>query len=132
MKKKPILPHLDWMHKADLATVVAIEEANHAWEGWSESKFLSELRQKNKVGLVVKVGELVVGFSVHSWEKNVLIHKFELAKDLERNNAGTILLNKIKEKAAKRMRNVVAVFPEERQSIPKYKFFASQGFKSRL
>lgn len=126
-------PIAAWMQKRHLKGVTSIEEANHAWEGWGEKEFIKRLRDKNTIGLVSTISDVVGAFTIYELrEKEILILKFETAKELVSTRTAHVLLNALKKKGAKYKKNVVVVFPEHREDIPKYQFFAKEGFKSAL
>lgn len=127
------MPVVDYMHKKDLPAVVRIEEANHAWQGWGEKTFISSLREKNVIGITAKIIDTVVGFVVYRvGEKEIEILKFETAREFENSRVKHLLLTKMKDKGHKYKKNVRVIFPEDRESIPKYEFFAKNAFKTRL
>lgn len=128
------LPIVSWMKKSHMPRVMAIEESNNAWEGWSEKNFTKNLREKQIIGMVSEIQGVVVAFCVYELrEKELVLMKFEVAKEIEKvTKAGHVLLEQVKQKASKMGRVVRMVMPENRESIPKYQFFAAEGFESRL
>ncbi len=128
------LPIVEWMKKTHMPRVMAIEESNNAWEGWSEKDFTKNIREKHIIGMVSEIQGVVVAFAVYELkEKELFLMKFEVAKEITgKTKAEHVLLENIKAKASKMGRVVRMVMPENRESIPKYQFFAAEGFESRL
>lgn len=133
MSKNSVGPVTDWMHKRDFPAVQRLDEENNAWEGWSQQQFITRLREKNVIGMVSKVADVVGAFVVYEYrDKEMLLLKFETAKALVSSRIPHVLVAELKRKAVKYKKNLVVVFPEARESIEKYQFFAKEGFKSKL
>jgi len=130
---KNIGPIASWMQKRHLKGITQIEEANHGWEGWSEKDFVRNLRDKNIIGMVSLVSDVVGAYVVYELrEKEIFILKWEEAKELAGSRVGLVLMQTMKRKAVKMKKDVKGVFPEYREDIPKYQFFAKNGFSSAL
>ncbi len=129
---KNATPVVDWMHKRDLAGVMRIEEALHAWEGWSEKQFIVSLREKNIIGMVSKIVDTVAAYVVYELrEKEFFFLKFGIANELRSTRAGHVLLEELKRKARKYKKSLQSTVWEG-ESIDTFKFFANEGFKSKL
>lgn len=127
-------PIVSWMKKTHLASVLKIDEANNAWEGWSEKDFAKKLREKSVIGMVSEIEGTVVAFAVYELaEKEIFLMKFEVAPELQgHTRAEHVLISEIQQKASSKDRGVRLVLPEARENMWKYKFFAKEGFGSRL
>jgi ribosomal protein S18 acetylase RimI-like enzyme len=133
-QKEPV-PTVSWMKKAHFPDVLAIEEKLRAWEGWSQKVFMENLRDKQTIGVVVEIQWVVVGFSIYKIEENQInIMKFDVTPEFSytSSRAAHVLIQNIVKKAKDYNKNVVAVFPEDNSDLEKYKFFAKEGFSSKL
>ena len=63
--------HIRWMIRRDMPEVLAIEQRSYV-NPWIEEDFLHCLRQRNCVGMVAEIGELVVGHIVYELHTRIL------------------------------------------------------------
>lgn len=132
MNKNEVLPVVDWLHKRDFPGVLRIEESIYEYEGWSHAKFQSRLKEKNVIGMVSKLMDVVGAFVVYEVrEKSLSIVRFERAPELLNTNVGEKLLESLQQKGKKFKKSVEATFWEGEGS-EKFQFFAKQGFKSKV
>jgi hypothetical protein len=132
MSSKNATPVVDWMHKRDLPGVMRIEESLHAWEGWSEKQFIVSLREKNIIGMVSKIVDTVGAYVVYELrEKEFFFLKFGIAPELRNTRVGHVLVEELKRKARKYKKSLETVFWEG-EPVEVFKFFANEGFKSKL
>ncbi len=107
-------PHVRWMIRRDMVEVLSIDAAGSA-PAMGEDAILSNLRQRNTIGMVVEVGEKIVGFMIYRLEKRRLdLVRLHVHPDHRRQGIASIMLNKLIGKLSEHRRvAIVADVPEE-------------------
>ena len=98
-----------WMIRRDMASVLAIEAANGG--DWQEETFLSNLRERNIIGMVVEKNQLdIVGHMVYVLHKKRLeVVNFGVCPKHKRRGIGTRMLNKLKGKLNENSRRQLTI-----------------------
>lgn len=55
--------HVRWMIRRDMTDILMMEQGQRM--SWSEEQFLSCLRQRNCIGMVAEVNDVVVGYMIY-------------------------------------------------------------------
>lgn len=89
------LAQVRWLIRRDMPEVVEIENASFEFP-WSEDDFIRCLRQRNCIGMVAEVEEVVLGFVIYELHKTRL-HILNLAvhPHARRYRIGTVMLDKV-------------------------------------
>ena len=97
-------PHIRWMIRRDMPEVLAIE-ATTPIESWSESVFLTYLRQRNCFGVVAEQGETIVGFMVYLLHRRYIeLLNFHVRADWQGCGVGRSMFEKLTDKLSARRR----------------------------
>lgn len=101
MEERGLPPNLNtrYMIRKDLEQALAIEEKSYS-DPWQESDFVSALRQRNIVGVVVEDDKYnIYGYMFYELRQNeYFISNITVHPDYTRLGIGTYLLNKLKTK----------------------------------
>lgn len=65
-------PHIRWMIRRDMPTVLQIEQFGGHGALWDEETFLTMLRNRHCIGMIAEVGDTVIGFMVYELHPNRL------------------------------------------------------------
>lgn len=119
--------HIRWMIRRDMPEVVEIE--SHSFEfPWSENDFITRLRQRNCIGMVVEHQEQVIGFMVYNLQKKKLeIADFAVHKEFRRQGVGMAMVEKLKGKLNSQRRNSMSIQIRE-TNLDGQLFFKRAGF----
>lgn len=121
--------HIRWLIRRDMAEVVAIERDSFP-DPWPEHEFISALRERNCIGLVVEHSERVIGFMLYELTRQHLrIINMAVHPGFRRARVGTALIAKLKGKLSPQRRNKIILEIRE-SNIPACHFFAAQQFKT--
>lgn len=120
-KPLTINPHVRWMIRRDMPTVLAIESECFEFP-WGEEDFVRCLRQRNCIGMVAEFEEQVVGFMIYELHKTRL-HLLGLAVSplLQRQGIGSVMMQKLLSKLCQQRRHTIAC--EVRESNLKALYF---------
>lgn len=91
--------HVRWMIRRDMPEVLDIEYSNS--RGWTENDFLTYLRQKNCIGMVIenKNNNEILGYMVYELNKYSLgILNFSVHPKYRNKKIGKTLIEKLKNK----------------------------------
>lgn len=121
--------HIRWMIRADMPSVIAIEEASYG-SPWSEEEFLRVLRQRNVIGMSIDIEKVLVGYMVYEIHTSRL-HLSNLAVHPEnrREGIGHALIEKMQSKLAFGRRNRITCEIRE-TNLAGQLFLRSQGFRA--
>lgn len=98
--------HVRWMIRRDMLEVLEIDEAAPFPMG--EEGILRALRQRNCIGMVVELGERVVGFMIYELHKKHLeVVRLVVHPRYRRDGAGTVLFRKLANKLSYHRRRLV-------------------------
>jgi [ribosomal protein S18]-alanine N-acetyltransferase len=106
--------HIRWMIYRDLPEVIAID-AQSFDEPFGESEFKDRLRQRNCIGMVAEIGDVVVGHIVYELHKTKLeLIRLAVHDCYRRRGIGRHMLRKLCSKLAGDRRNRVTMNVDER------------------
>jgi ribosomal-protein-alanine N-acetyltransferase len=124
-------PHVRWLIRRDVPEVLAIEAASFEY-AWVEADFLRCLRQRNCIGMVAEIGELIVGFMVYALYKDHLeVLNFAVHPEHRRRGIGIAMVEKLRSKLSSHRRHAIHLVVRE-ANLAAQLFFKSQGFKATL
>ena len=128
--EKPLAcTHIRWMIRRDMPSVLSIENASFEFP-WSEEEFIRSLRQRNCIGMVAELNEVVVGFMIYELHKNRLhILNFAVHQDFRRTGVGRSMLDKLVGKLSYQRRSRILLEVRE-TNLPAQLFFKSAGFQA--
>ncbi len=128
-EKEQSCVHIRWMIRRDMSAVLEIE--NHSFEfPWSEDEFIRALRQRNCIGMVAELNEVVVGFMIYELHKNRLhILNFAVHSDYRRNSVGQSMVEKLVSKLSYQRRSRILLEVRE-TNLPAQLFFKNVGFQA--
>ena len=128
-EKEQSCVHIRWMIRRDMSAVLDIE--GHSFEfPWSEYEFIRALRQRNCIGMVAELNEVVVGFMIYELHKNRLhILNFAVHSDYRRNNVGSSMVEKLVSKLSYQRRSRILLEVRE-TNLPAQLFFKNVGFQA--
>jgi ribosomal-protein-alanine N-acetyltransferase len=112
-----------------MSAVLDIE--SHSFEfPWSEDEFIRALRQRNCIGMVAELNEVVVGFMIYELHKNRLhILNFAVSRDYRRNGVGRSMVEKLIGKLSYQRRSRILLEVRE-TNLPAQLFFKNVGFQA--
>jgi len=116
-----------WMIRRDMSHVLGIEQQDNG--GWTEEKFLQNLRERNTIAMVVEKDEMtIVGYMVYRLHKTSLeIVNFRADTEHRRQGIGRRMITKLKSKLSTHRRNQLEIsVPDHMLSM--HMFLKSQGF----
>ena len=121
--------HVRWMIRKDTPTVLGIEEANFEFP-WSEDEFIRCLRQRNCIGIVVEIADVIAGFMIYELHKGRLeILKFAVDPAFHRRGAGRAMVTKLTEKLTFNHRRELTLIVRE-GNLDGQLFLKAMGFRA--
>jgi ribosomal-protein-alanine N-acetyltransferase len=124
--------HVRWLIRRDLPEVLHIDETANPDHCWTEDEFLSALRSRNCIGMVVEKGETVVGFMIYELHKSKL-HVLHMCvhPEMQKNGVGTAMVNKLFEKlSSDRRTKITMLVPDSLTDM--HLFLRKMGFKGKF
>jgi len=129
IEKPQACTHIRWMIRRDMPSVLAIENQSFEFP-WSEEEFIRALRQRNCIGMVAELNEVVVGFMIYELHKNRLhVLNFAVNQDFRRNGVGRSMIDKLIGKLSYQRRSRILLEVRE-TNLPAQLFFKSAGFQA--
>lgn len=120
--------HIRWMIRRDMSDVLEIERSIYGSAAWNEDNFITCLRQRNCIGMVVETDEKIIGFMLYELHKHRLnIISFAVAFDWRRLGVGTQMVAKLAGKLSSHRRTSLTLAVRE-SNLDAQLFFRSQGF----
>lgn len=121
--------HIRWMIRRDMLEVLKIE--THSFEfPWTEEDFVNCLRQRNCIGMVAEHDDQVVGFMIYELHQERLhVLNFAVAKDFQRCNVGTTMVQKLVSKLSPQRRSRIMLEVRE-SNLPAQLFFRNMDFRA--
>lgn len=128
-QKQATQVHVRWMIRRDMPEVLAIE--NECFEfPWSEEDFLRCLRQRNCIGMVADLNDLVAGFMIYELHKTRLhLLNFAVSTRQRRQKVGSRMLAKLVAKLSTQRRTRIVLEVRE-TNLAAQLFFRDQGFRA--
>jgi ribosomal-protein-alanine N-acetyltransferase len=124
-----ITPHIRWMIRRDMPSVLAIESQSFEYS-WTEDDFIRCLRQRNCIGMVAEQDDRIVGFMIYKLHKNRLhVLNFAVAAEYRRQGIGAAMVTKLASKLSTGRRDSIGLEVSE-ANLPGQLFFKSQGFRA--
>jgi len=121
--------HIRWMIRRDMPAVLAIEELSFEFP-WNEEEFIRCLRQRNSIGMVAEIDDLIVGYMIYELHKNRLhITNFAVSPTNRRFSIGSQMIDKLKSKLSYTRRNRLMLEVRE-TNLAAQLFFKEQGFRA--
>ena len=101
------MTHIRWMICRDLPAVLTIEQEAFPYP-WTEDDIIRELRQRNKIGMVVEHEQRVIAYSIYHLRPTYIdILNFAVRHDWRRQGVGSLLVEHIHKKLVNRRARVV-------------------------
>lgn len=115
MKSKDAMDiEIRWLIRRDLRHVLQIDKDSF-FDFWDEDVFLTCLRQRNYIGLVVESGDEIVGFVIYELRPHSLhIVRMAVSPEHRELQIGTRILTRLKDKLSQQRRDSVQVDVHER------------------
>lgn len=128
-EKEQSCVHIRWMIRRDMPSVLDIEGKSFEFP-WSEEEFIRALRQRNCIGMVAELNEIVVGFMIYELHKNRLhILNFAVHSDYRRNGVGRAMVEKLVGKLSQQRRSRILLEVRE-TNLQAQLFFREVGFQA--
>ena len=90
--------HIRWLIRRDIPQILAIERICF-FEPWTEEDFVNNLRQRNIIGMVIELGEEIVGYFIYQLGRtNLTILNMAVDPNHQRAGHGTAAIEKLKTK----------------------------------
>lgn len=122
--------HIRWMIRRDMPCVLEIEQLNFGViDGWREQDFVSHLRQRNCIGMVIEEDEIIVGFMVYELFKNRLqIINIAVHPDHHRKGICTEMIQKLQNKLSYQGRRKLEIMVSD-AFLPMHLALRKSGFR---
>ena len=121
--------YITWMIRRDMAAVLAIETESFDYP-WTEQDFVGCLRKRNRIGMVARLGNGVVGFMIYELSaQRIDVLNFAVAADCRRRGVGRRMVAKLAAKLSLQRRRWVTVSVGE-ANLPAQLFFRACGFRA--
>jgi [ribosomal protein S18]-alanine N-acetyltransferase len=128
-EKEQSCVHIRWMIRRDMPSVLSIEDQSFEFP-WSEEEFIRALRQRNCIGMVAELNEIVVGFMIYELHKNRLhILNFAVHDDYRRMGVGRAMIEKLVSKLSQQRRSRIILEVRE-TNLQAQLFFREVGFQA--
>jgi ribosomal-protein-alanine N-acetyltransferase len=124
-----VKPSIRWMIRRDMPEVLDIERASFEFP-WFEEDFIRCLRQRNSIGMVSEVREIVSGFMIYEFHKRRLhLLNFAVLPDARRRGIGTAMVDKLKSKLHTHRRTKITTDVRD-SNVKAHLFFNRNGFRA--
>lgn len=122
-------PHVRWMIRRDMPEVLMIENSSFLNPyRWSESEFISALRQRNTIGLVAERDDAIVGFVIYELHRDHLfIDNLAVDPKSRLRGIGSTMHAKLASKLSPGRRTRIATMVSE-ENLGAQLFFRSRGY----
>lgn len=128
-KLSPAQIEIPWMIRRHMNDVIRIEGECFPMP-WSEEDFLRCLRQRNAIGMVAKVRDVVAGYMVYELHRNRLhMLNFAVSPSHMRCGVGTAMIGKLKGKLSSGRRERIMLEVRE-TNLHAQLFFKAMGFRA--
>ena len=118
-----------WMIRRDMREVLDIDSMEFAHQ-WSEECFLSCLKQRNCIGMVLEVREEIAGYMVYELLKDAIrIRRFAVSSPYQTNGFGREMIDGLKAKLSLQRRHSI-VFEIRESNLAAQLFLRSTGFEA--
>ena len=124
-----ITPHIRFMIRYDLPTVLRIEQASFP-APWDEPTFIHCLRTRNVIGMVAEHDDRAVGYMLYEMHTHrLVVLNFAVAAEYRRQCVGAAMLAKLRSKLTQDGRNRIVLEVAE-SNLAGQLFFKTQGFRA--
>lgn len=125
--------HIRWMIRRDMEEVQAIERASFH-QPWTEADFISELRERNQIGMVAEINGPrvgpIVGFMVYGlFKRHLDIRDFAVDPEHRRHGVGLAMIEKLTAKLLPQRRTRIRVVQPD-SNLDGHLFLRSAGFEA--
>lgn len=128
MKKCEKEHNIRWLIRKDMPIILEIEQQS-AEIPWSEDTFISHLRQRNVIGMIIENSHTILGFMLYYIHKNrIELIKIVSHPNYRRSKIGTAMINKLKSKLSFQRRNKITMEVDE-NNLTGQLFLKNCGFK---
>lgn len=122
--------HIRWMIRRDMAPTLAIERESFA-RPWTETDFVTHLRNRNTIGMVAECGDELAGYMLYELHHTHLaLLNLAVHHDARRQGVGTQMLDKLAGKLSERRRTHIALMVCE-TNLDAQLFFRQFGFVAK-
>jgi len=127
--KKQNRVHIRWMIRGDMPEVLHIEDLSFKYT-MCEEDFLYYLRQRNVIGMVVEMGEKIVGFMIYKLHKSKL-HILHLAvlPSMRHSGVGSQMITTLVSKLSSHRRTRISITVPE-TNLAAQLFLRANGFEA--
>ncbi len=127
--KTAIEPHVRWMIRRDMPSVLEVEN-NSFDHPWTEEEFIRCLRQRDCIGMVAERSEHVVGHMVYELHKQrIHLLSFAVHPDHRRIGIGRAMVERLIMKLSFQRRNRIVAEVRE-TNLEAQLFFRELGFRA--
>ncbi len=121
-----------WLIRRDMPIVLEIEKRSFR-HAWSEEHFISQLRERNIIGMVATSNEQTCGYMIYALEnKHIELLNFAVHPDYRRMGVGREMLDKLKSKLNFRRRIAISLYVSEANLAGQLFFRANQFEATRV
>ena len=116
-----------WMTRKDIPEVLGIDQSGFV-QRWTEDDYICCLRVRNRIGMVLEIGDKVVGFMIYELHKNKLhVVRMAVSQYFRREGIGSLMVRKLLSKLSKERRSRVSIYVRE-TNLAAQLFFSCHGF----
>lgn len=102
-----------WLIRRDMPIVLEIEKRSFR-HPWTEEHFISQLRERNIIGMVATSNEQTCGYMIYALEnKHIELLNFAVHPDYRRMGVGREMIDKLKSKLGFRRRSAISLYVSE-------------------
>lgn len=118
-----------WLIRRDLVSVLDIETRSYR-NPWSEEDFLTTLRAKNCIGMVIEKDKKIVGSMIYELYKSRLeIMNFTVDPEVRRRGVGRAMVQRLVDKLHQQRRKCIGLYLRE-TNLDAQHFFKAVGFRA--
>jgi len=126
--KEPI-PEIRWLIRRDMPEVLRIEDESFEYT-WSEEYFLSCLRQRNCIGMVLECDHRILGFVIYELHKSLIhILNFAVSPEFRQQGIGRQMVQRMIDKLSQQRRREIILELRE-TNLSAQLFFGKMGFRA--
>lgn len=118
-----------WLIRRDMPDVLKIEQHSFGIP-WTESDFLSCLRQRNCIGMVAEADHQILGFMIYELTKRqIWLRHFAVHPGSRRQKVGSRMIQRLVDKLSQQRRCDILI-PVDEANLPAQLFLKAQGFRA--
>jgi ribosomal protein S18 acetylase RimI-like enzyme len=120
-----------WMIRRDLPSVLAAEDELPFDQAWCETDLLEFLRERNHIGMVVEIGETVIGHMCYGLAPDhIQLRRLVVAKAHRGKGYGRDLLDKLESKLSRRRTEIRIDVPDD--DLPAQLWLSRNGYRATV